>query len=71
VEYFIVQFDFDPVGATRLGYNDYNHLFANNISEPYLIEKANSSEGWITRLKRIDTFNLGSRGCTFESCRGH
>lgn len=60
LEYFNEQLDYDPIGATRLGYNDYNHLFANNISEPYLSEKANSYEEWEARLKLLDTSNLGS-----------
>ena len=60
LEYFNEQLDYDPVGATSLGYNDYNHLFANNISEPYLSEKANSYEEWEARLELLDTSNLGS-----------
>ncbi|MFD1315165.1 DUF885 domain-containing protein [Namhaeicola litoreus] len=60
LEYFNEQLGFDPVGATRLGYNEYNHLFANNISEPYLLEKANSYREWEARLKLLDTSNLDS-----------
>jgi len=60
MEYFNEQLDYDPIGATRLGYNDYNHLFANNISEPYLSEKANSYEEWEARLKLIDTSDFSS-----------
>lgn len=59
-EYFNEQLAYDPVGATRLGYNNYNHLFANNISKPYLLDKANSYDGWTARLKLLDTTNLDS-----------
>ena len=60
LEYFNEQLDYDPIGATRLGYNEYNHLFANNISEPYLSEKANFYEEWKASLKLLDTSNLSS-----------
>jgi len=59
-QYFEEQLKFDPVEATRLGYKNYNHLFANNISDNYLVSKSKSFEDWRSVLKLIDTSNLVS-----------
>jgi len=58
-QYFDEQLKYDPVGATRLGYNDYNSLFANNISDGYLSAKTKSLEGWDSYLVSIDLAKIG------------
>ena len=45
--------ELDPVAATSMGYGQYNHLFADNLSDNYLTGKKLSLKTWQARVKTM------------------
>ncbi|MGK0470867.1 MAG: hypothetical protein ACJAR0_001339 [Candidatus Azotimanducaceae bacterium] len=43
----------DPVAATSMGYSQYNHLFADNLSDRYLNDKTSSLKTWQARVQAM------------------
>ncbi|MBV7315190.1 DUF885 family protein [Shewanella sp. NIFS-20-20] len=59
--YFDEQLALEPVYATFVGVNDYNHLFTDGLSHEYLTKRHQLNAGYLAKAKAIDRDSLSEQ----------